>query len=198
MAVSTQYGLAMFKETNTPSGSMQNNGSILDDMRNPSAPARSMNLQRWRAFSSSADLLETAATQCAMQTWVRPAAMHRGLPQSGQAAMIIQNSSRVFGLQRGGDELRCRGCPLSPKMDSRWGSAGGAAWVMSSPAVTTRMKPGPSWNGSRVRTAASWLYTEAGEIFPALKSVAESDAFLNQDAAARQTAQAFLVQGDSC
>jgi multiple sugar transport system substrate-binding protein len=113
---------------------------------------------------------------------------------SGQAAMIIQNSSRVSQFNEAGMNYDVAVVPV-PADGQRSASAGGAAWVMSS--------------GSDNKDAAweflSWLqstdggqrlYTESGEIFPALQSTAMSDAFLQQDQPPANR-QAFLTEGEN-
>jgi multiple sugar transport system substrate-binding protein len=82
-----------------------------------------------------------------------------------------------------------------PQGGQRSNAAGGAAWVMSSAST----KKDAAW------TFLSWLqssdggeklYTESGEIFPALSSTARSDAFLKsgQPPANRQ---AFLTEAEN-
>jgi ABC-type glycerol-3-phosphate transport system substrate-binding protein len=75
----------------------------------------------------------------------------------------------------------------TPKDGKRWNGAGGAAWVMSS----------GSDNKDAAWTFLSWLqstdggqkiYTEAGEIFPALQSTANSPAFMTDQPPANKQA----------
>jgi multiple sugar transport system substrate-binding protein len=80
-----------------------------------------------------------------------------------------------------------------PEGGQRWASAGGAAWVMSS-GSDTKEEAWTFLEWLQSTDGGQMLYTEAGEIFPALQSVAESDAFLNQDAPPANR-QAFLDQG---
>ena len=96
--------------------------------------------------------------------------------QSGQAAMIIQNTSRVSGFNAAGMNYDVATVP-TPADGKRWNGAGGAAWGMSS----------GSDNKDAAWTFLNWLqstdggeniYTTAGEIFPALQSVANSPAFM--------------------
>ncbi len=95
---------------------------------------------------------------------------------SGQAAMILQNTSRVSGFNAAGMNYDVAPAPI-PADGKRWNGAGGAAWVMSS----------GSDNKDAAWTFLEWLqssdggekiYTERGEIFPALQSVASSPAFM--------------------
>src|SRR5512147_2282197 len=89
---------------------------------------------------------------------------------SGQAAMILQNSSRVSAFNQAGLNYDIAPAP-TPADGKRWNGAGGAAWVMSSDsdnkdAAWTFLE----WFYND--TATNEIYTEAGEIFPALQSVA--------------------------
>ena len=151
----------------------QNGGAILDDYTNPSkcmlAEPASV-----AAISFFADLMEQGYA-------MRPADLNQaGGDQAvfiaDQAAMIIQNTSRVSAFNQAGKAYDVAVTPI-PEGGQRWNGAGGAAWVMSA--------------GSDSKDAAwtflSWLqstdggeriYTEAGEIFPALQSTAGSPAFL--------------------
>ena len=161
----------------------QNGGAILDDYVNPSkcmlAEPASV-----EAISFFADLMDKGYA-------MRPA----DLSQAGgdqavfiadQAAMIIQNTSRVSGFNQAGKNYDVAVVPI-PAGGQRWNGAGGAAWVMSA--------------GSDSKDAAwtflSWLqstdggeriYTEAGEIFPALQSTANSPAFLTEQPPANKQA----------
>lgn len=95
-----------------------------------------------------------------------------------QAAMIIQNSSRIATFKEAGKNFDLAPVPMSPD-GGRWNGAGGASWVISSASDAKDA----AW------TFLSWLqsadggqkiYTERGEIFPALQSVANSPVFLEQ------------------
>jgi ABC-type glycerol-3-phosphate transport system substrate-binding protein len=117
-----------------------------------------------------------------------------GVFSSGKVAMIIQNSSRVSAFNTAGMNYDVSVVPI-PKDGQRSASAGGAAWVMSS----------GSDNKEAAWTFLSWLqstnggqrlYTASGEIFPALRSTAESDAFLKQDQPPANR-QAFLTEGEN-
>lgn len=169
----------------------QNGGSILDDMRNPSkctltAPAAMEGIKFF------ADLMNNnyAMRDANLSQSGGDAAVF----QSGQVAMIIQNSSRVSAFNAAGMNYDVATVPL-PKGGQRSASAGGAAWVMSS----------GSGNKEAAWTFLSWLqstdggqklYTAAGEIFPALRSTARSAAFLKQDQPPANR-QAFLTEGEN-
>jgi len=172
--VTTQYGLAM--EGGTTKWSkfvLQNGGSLLDDMRNPSKCTLT-DPASVAGITFFADLMNDGYA-------MRPADLNQaggdaGVFQSGQAAMIIQNTSRVSAFNSAGMNYDVAVVPI-PEGGQRFNGAGGAAWVMSS----------GSDNKDAAWTFLEWLqstdggekiYTERGEIFPALQSVANSPAFM--------------------
>ncbi|MBX3011587.1 MAG: sugar ABC transporter substrate-binding protein [Caldilineaceae bacterium] len=169
----------------------QNGGSILDDMRNPSKctlnePAATEALQFFADLMNNGYAMRDAD--------LSQAGGDAGVFSSGQAAMIIQNSSRVSTFNAADLNYDVAVVPI-PEGGQRSASAGGAAWVMSA----------ASDNKDAAWTFLSWLqstnggqrlYTEAGEIFPALRSVAESDAFLQQENPPANR-QAFLTEGEN-
>lgn len=169
----------------------QNGGTILDDMRNPSQctlndPAAA------EAIQFFADLINNGYAM--RDADLSQAGGDAGVFSSGQAAMIIQNSSRVSAFNAAGLNYDVAVVPI-PEGGQRSASAGGAAWVMSA----------ASDNKDAAWTFLSWLqstdggqklYTESGEIFPALRSVAESDAFLEQENPPANR-QAFLTEGEN-
>lgn len=169
----------------------QNGGTILDDMRNPSKcslndPAAA------EAIQFFADLLNNGYAM--RDADLSQAGGDAGVFSSGQAAMIIQNSSRVSAFNAAGLNYDVAVVPI-PDGGQRSASAGGAAWVMST----------ASDNKDAAWTFLSWLqstdggqklYTESGEIFPALRSVAESEAFLAQENPPANR-QAFLTEGEN-
>ncbi len=90
--------------------------------------------------------------------------------------MIIQNTSRVSSFNKANMNYDVAVVPI-PKGGKRWNAAGGAAWVMSA----------KSDNKDAAWTFLQWLqskeggeklYTQRGEIFPALQSAANSPAFM--------------------
>jgi multiple sugar transport system substrate-binding protein len=114
--------------------------------------------------------------------------------ETGQVAMIIQNSSRVASFNANADlDYDVAPVPI-PAGGQRWDMNGGAAWVMSA--------------GSDNKEAAwqflQWLqstgggqsmYTKNGEIFPALRSVASSQDFLGVAKPANR--QAFVASAEA-
>lgn len=169
----------------------QNGGSILDDMRNPSRctltePAAMEGIKFF------ADLMDRNLAMRSAN--LSQAGGDAAVFQSGQVAMIIQNASRVSTFNQAGMNYDVAPVPI-PEDGQRSASAGGAAWVMSS----------DSDNKEEAWTFLSWLqstdgglriYTLSGEIFPALKSVARSDAFLEADAPP-ENREAFLIEGEN-
>ncbi len=169
----------------------QNHGRILDDMRNPSKctltePAA---VEGVKFF---ADLMDKGYAM--RDADLSQAGGDAAVFQSGQAAMIIQNASRVSTFNAAGMNYDVEVVPI-PKDGQRSASAGGAAWVMSS----------NSDNKEEAWTFLSWLqstdggqkiYTDSGEIFPALQSTARSDAFLKADKPPANR-QAFLIEGEN-
>ncbi len=151
----------------------QNGGAILDNYRNPSKcmltePASVAGLQFFADMMNNGYAMRDAD--------LSQAGGDAAVFSSGQAAMIIQNTSRVSGFNQAGLNYDVMPVPI-PQDGKRWNGAGGAAWVMSS----------GSDNKDAAWTFLSWLqsadggqniYTTAGEIFPALQSVANSPAFM--------------------
>lgn len=161
----------------------QNGGAILDDYVNPSKCMLDTP-EAIAAVKFFADMME-------MGYAMRPADLNQaGGDQSvfiaDQAAMIIQNTSRVSGFNAAGKNYDVAVVPI-PEGGMRWNGAGGAAWVMSADsdskdAAWTFMAWLQSTDGGER------LYTEAGEIFPALQSTAASPAFMTDQPPANKQA----------
>lgn len=168
----TQYALAM-ESGKWPKWVMQAGGSALDDLVNPSKctltdEASVRGLQFFSDLVSKGYLMPPAD--------LGQAGGDAGVFQSGQAAMIIQNTSRVSGFNAANMNYDVAPVPF-PADGKRWNGAGGAAWVMSEgsdakPEAWAFLKWLQSADGGQK------IYTESGEIFPALQSVANSPAFL--------------------
>jgi multiple sugar transport system substrate-binding protein len=168
----TQYGLAMeggkyAKFVN------QNNGGILDDYVNPSK-SRLGEPEAIAAIQFLADLMNNGYAM--RDADLSQAGGDAAVFQSGQAAMIIQNTSRVSAFNKANLNYDVAVVPI-PEGGKRFNPAGGAAWVMSA----------KSGNKDAAWTFLEWLqstdggeklYTERGEIFPALQSVANSPAYM--------------------
>ncbi|MBE2236119.1 MAG: ABC transporter substrate-binding protein [Anaerolinea sp.] len=177
-----RYGLAM-EGGKFSKWLNQNGGAILDDYVNPSkcllAEPASV-----EAITFFADLMNQGYA-------MRPADLNQaGGDQAAfiadQAAMIIQNTSRVSGFNQAGKNYDVAVAPI-PAGGQRWNPAGGAAWVMSAGSDSKEA----AW------TFLSWLqsteggeqiYTASGEIFPALQSTANSPAFLTDQPPANKQA----------
>jgi multiple sugar transport system substrate-binding protein len=187
----TRYGLAMEGNNKYQLWVGQNGGSILDDMRNPSRCTLT-EPEAVEALQFFAGLMEN---NYAMQNAsLSQAGGDAAVFQSGQAATIIQNASRVSAFNAADMNYDVAVVPI-PEDGQRSASAGGAAWVMSS----------GSDNKEAAWTFLSWLqstdggqrmYTESGEIFPALQSTARSNAFLQADQPPANR-QAFLTEGEN-
>ena len=170
----------------------QNGGTILDDMRNPSK----CTLDEPAAMEAIAFFADMMNSNLAMRpSDLSQAGGDAGVFSQGQAAMIIQNSSRVSGFNgTDGLEYDVAVVPI-PDGGQRSASAGGAAWTMSA----------LSDNKDAAWTFLQWLqgseggqliYTQSGEILPALQSTAKSDAFLGM-ADAPTNRQAFITEGEN-
>ncbi|CAN5766672.1 sugar ABC transporter substrate-binding protein [soil metagenome] len=169
----------------------QNKGSILDDMRNPSRctlndPEAAGGIQFFADLMNDSSAMRDAN--------LSQAGGDAAVFQSGQAAMIIQNSSRITGFNDAAMNYDVAVVPI-PEDGQRSASAAGAAWTMSSVSDTKDA----AW------TFLSWLqstdggqaiYTASGEILPALKSTAESDAFMGSTDKP-ENKQAFIVEGEN-
>jgi multiple sugar transport system substrate-binding protein len=169
----------------------QNGGSVLDDMRNPSRCTLS-EPEAVEAIRFFADMMDN--NHAMRDANLSQAGGDAAVFASGQVAMIIQNASRVSQFNAAGLNYDVAPAPI-PSGGQRAASAGGAAWVMSS----------GSDNKDAAWTFLSWLqstdggqriYTESGEIFPALQSTARSDAFLQSDQPPANR-QAFLTEGEN-
>jgi multiple sugar transport system substrate-binding protein len=107
--------------------------------------------------------------------------------------MILQNSSRVSTFNQADLKYDVAPAPI-PKGGQRANGAGGAAWVMSAKSDNKDADwEFLSWLQSK--DGGEKLYTESGEIFPALQSVAK-DIFLKQDTPPANK-QAFLTEGEA-
>ena len=182
----TVYGLAL-EERKLAKWINQNGGAILDDYVNPSKCLLTMP-ESIEAVQFWADLMDQGFV-------MRPADLSQAggdvtVFSSGQAAMILQNSSRVSAFNQAGMNYDVAVVPI-PAGGKRSNGAGGAAWVMSSgsdnkDAAWTFMEWLQSENGGER------MYTEAGEIFPALQSVANSPAYMTDMPPANK--EAFVTE----
>ena len=169
----------------------QNRGGILDDMRNPSRCilAEPVAIEAVEFFAGMMN--DNHAMRSAN---LSQAGGDAAVFQSGQAAMIIQNASRISAFNAAGLNYDVAVVPI-PDGGQRSARAGGAAWTMSSSsddkdAAWTFLSWLQSTDGGQA------LYTASGEILPALQSTAQSPAFM---AAADQPANrmAFIIEGQN-
>ncbi len=161
----------------------QNGGAILDDYVNPSkcmlADPKSV-----AAVKLFADMMNQGYAM--RDADLSQAGGDQAVFQSGQAAMIIQNTSRVSGFNSAKMNYDVAEVPI-PEGGKRWNPAGGAAWVMSAKsdnkdAAWTFLQWLQSTNGGEK------LYTERGEIFPALQTTASSPVFMTDQPPANKKA----------
>jgi multiple sugar transport system substrate-binding protein len=169
----------------------QNRGRILDDMVNPTRCTLT-EPQAVEAVKFFADLMNNNLA-------MRPSALSQsggdaGVCQSRQSAMIIQNASRISAFNTAKMNYDVAAIPI-PADGQRSGSAGGAAWTMSKysddkEAAWTFLSWLQSTDGGQA------IYTASGEILPALRSTAVSDAFLGINAPPANRA-AFIIEGNN-
>jgi multiple sugar transport system substrate-binding protein len=186
----TQYALAMENNNKYDKWVNQNGGAILDDYVNPSrcmlADPKSVEAVKFFAdmMANGNAMRDADLSQAGGDASVFPA---------GQAAMIMQNTSRISGFNKAGLKYDVVPVPI-PEGGKRFNPAGGAAWVMSA----------KSDNKDAAWTFIEWLqstnggekiYTERGEIFPALQSVANSPAFMTDQPPANK--QGIITEAKS-
>jgi ABC-type glycerol-3-phosphate transport system substrate-binding protein len=177
----TQYALAM-EGGKWAKWLNQNGGAILDDLVNP-AKCMLAEPKSVAGVKFFADMMNSGFAM--RDADLSQAGGDQAVFQSGQAAMIIQNTSRVSAFNKANMNYDVAVVPF-PEGGKRSNIAGGAAWVMSA----------KSDNKDEAWTFLQWLqsanggeklYTERGEIFPALQSVANSPVFMtNQPPANKQ------------
>lgn len=169
----------------------QNGGSILDDMANPSECTLD-EPEAVEAIQFFADMM--ASSQAMPDANLSQSGGDAAVFQSGQVGMIIQNASRIATFNEAGLNYDVTVVPI-PEGGQRSASAAGAAWTMSS----------FSDDKDSAWVFLSWLqsteggqgiYTQSGQILPALQSTANSDAFLGNDAPPENKI-AFIVEGEN-
>ncbi|OIO90630.1 MAG: hypothetical protein AUK03_12650 [Anaerolineae bacterium CG2_30_64_16] len=179
----TQYALGMENSWKYDKWVNQNGGAILDDLRNPSK-CMLTDPKSVEAVAFFAGLINHGYAM--RDADLNQAGGDAGAFQSGLAAMIIQNTSRVSAFNKANMNYDVSVVPI-PQGGTRWNAAGGAAWVMSAKsgnkdAAWTFLQWLQSTNGGEK------LYTERGEIFPALQSTANSSAFMTDQPPANKQA----------
>jgi len=186
----TRYGLAM-EGGKYQLWVGQNRGAYFDDLSNPSvctldAPEAVEAIDFFAGMMNDGIAMRDAN--------LSQAGGDAAVFASGQAAMIIQNASRVSQFNQADLNYDIAAVPI-PEGGQRSASAAGAAWTMSA----------GSDNKDEAWTFLSWLqstdggqriYTMSGEILPALQSTANSDVFLgSEDPPANR--QAFIIEGEN-
>jgi ABC-type glycerol-3-phosphate transport system substrate-binding protein len=179
----TQYALGMENNGKYSKWVLQNGGAILDDLRNPSK-CMLATPESIAGIAFFADLIKNGYAM--KDADLNQAGGDAGAFQSGQAAMIIQNTSRVSAFNKANMNYDVAVVPI-PEGGKRWNPAGGAAWVMSAgsdnkEAAWAFLKWLQSTDGGQK------IYTERGEIFPALQSAANSPAFMTEQPPANKQA----------
>ncbi|MBI1279415.1 MAG: extracellular solute-binding protein [Anaerolineaceae bacterium] len=114
---------------------------------------------------------------------------------SDQAAMFIQNASRVPALNAAGINYDVAAVPKAPSGGRQAGSTNGAAWVMS--ALTSKSEA--AWAFMQFLQSPDGgqaVYFSAGDAFPPTKSGANSSVFLD-DKRGPANKQAWLVGAES-
>jgi multiple sugar transport system substrate-binding protein len=169
----------------------QNRGGILDEMRTPTRCTLA-EPEAIEAIEFFAGMMNS--NQAMRSANLSQAGGDAAVFQSGQAAMIIQNASRISGFNAADLNYDVAAVP-TPEGGQRSASAGGAAWTMSSfsddkDAAWTFLSWLQSTDGGQA------LYTSSGEILPALQSTAQSPAFMAiSDTPANR--MAFIIEGQN-
>lgn len=186
----TRYGLAM-EGGKYQLWVGQNGGAILDDLRNPSTCTLDQP-EAVEAIEFFAGMMNDGVAM--RDANLSQAGGDSAVFASGQAAMIIQNASRVSQFNQAGLNYDVAAVPI-PEGGQRSASAVGAAWTMSA----------ASDDKDAAWTFLSWLqsteggqrvYTLSGEILPALQSTANSDVFVGSDEAPANR-EAFIIEGEN-
>ncbi len=186
----TQYALGM-EGGKWPIWVGQAGGIVLDDLSNPSkctldTPEAMKGLQFFY------DLMDKGYA-------IRSATMSQqggdqAVFETGQVAMIIQNSSRVASFNANPDlDYDVAAVPI-PAGGQRWDMNGGAAWVISAGSDNIEA----AWDFLKWLQSdggGETMYTKNGEIFPALRSVANSQDFLGVEKPANR--QAFVIGAEA-
>ncbi len=169
----------------------QTNGGYLDDPRNPSRcaleDANSLEavtffagLIRDKAAMTPADLKQIGGDAAAFQ--------------QGRVAMIVQNSSRAPTFNAAGMDYDVAPIPI-PKGGARVNNVGGARFVMNS-AARNKEAAWAFLSWLQGREGGQAIYTRRGDMFPILRSVANSDDFLKLPIKPDNRA-AFVVEASS-
>jgi len=186
----TQYALGM-EGGKWPLWVGQAGGIVLDDLSNPgkctlNTPEALKGLQFFHDLMDKGYAMRSAT--------MSQQGGDQAVFETGQVAMIIQNSSRVASFNANANlDYDVAAVPI-PAGGKRWDMNGGAAWVMSAGADNKEA----AWEFlSWLQSAGGGqtIYTKNGEIFPALRPVAASDDFLGVEKPANR--QAFILGAEA-
>ena len=186
----SQYALGM-EGGKWPIWVGQAGGMVLDDLSNPSkctldTPEAMKGLQFFYDLMDKGYAIRSAT--------LSQQGGDAGVFDTGQVAMIIQNSSRVSGFNANANlDYDVAAVPI-PAGGQRWDMNGGAAWVMSAGGDNKEA----AWEFLKWLQSAGGgetLYTKKGEIFPALRSVASSQDFLGVPKPANRKAFVLGAEG---
>lgn len=186
----TQYGLGM-EGGKWPILVGQAGGMVLDDLTNPSKCTLDTP-EAIKGLTFFYDLMDKgyAMRNATLSQQGGDAAVF----ETGQVAMIVQNSSRVPTFNANSTlDYDVAPVPI-PQGGRRWDMNGGAAWVMSASSANKDA----AWEFlSWLQSAAGGesIYTKNGEIFPALRPVANSQDFLGVDKPANR--KAFITGAEA-
>ena len=169
----TQYALGM-EGGKWPIWVGQAKGMVLDDLVNP----KKCTLDTPEAMKGLQFFYDLMNSEYAMRSaTLSQQGGDQAVFETGQVAMIIQNSSRVSSFNANANlDYDVAAVPI-PKGGQRWDMNGGAAWAMSAGGDNKEM----AWEFLKWLQSAGGgesIYTKNGEIFPALQSVANSQDFL--------------------
>lgn len=186
----TRYGLAM-EGGKYQRWMGQNGAQLTDDLYNPSACTMD-SPESIEAFDFFAGMMNDGIA--IRDANLSQAGGDAAVFASGQAAMIIQNASRVSAFNQAGLNYDVAPLPI-PADGQRAASAAGAAWTMSA-ASDNKEAAWTFLNWLQSTDGGQRIYTESGEILPALMSTAKSEAFLGSEQPPANR-EAFIIEGES-
>ena len=185
----TRYGLAM-EGGKYQLWIGQNGGGIIDDLRNPTA----CTLDAPEAIEAVEFFAGMMNDGVAMRDAnLSQAGGDSAVFASGQAAMIIQNASRVSQFNQAELNYDVAAVPI-PEGGQRSASAVGAAWTISA-ASDNKDEAWIFLNWLQSTDGGQRIYTASGEILPALQSTANSDVFVGSTEPPANR-QAFIIEGE--
>ncbi len=169
---------------------LSNGGTILDDMFNPSRCGLA-DPESIEAITFFADMMNNNLAM--RDANLNQAGGDSAVFQSEQVSMIIQNASRVPSFNAAGMNYDVAPLPVAPG-GVRVAAGSGAAWTISSFSDNKE----EAWLFLQFLQDAEGgqkVYISTGEIMPATRSAAESDAFL-ASGQPPESRQAFITQAE--